>query len=205
MPPFSKLLISSSAIPYNRNGAKLTNGLAELFGLNPVTFSTQAVAKPHTYLLIRNQNFNTTASQLSFRWDFPTTNKLEVLKKNQVLSSRNIETAQKEVDAEPRPKHLSSENPVPRNETKLRKRFTPEEDQLILHSVEIHGASNDTFVVLNEELMRVDWQSVKRRYDVLISKGGADGRKAWSLSDDTALMTEVVKVSQMRAEIFRLR
>ena len=199
MPPFSKLLISSSAIPYNRNVAKLTTGLAELFGLNPVTFSTQAVAKPHTYLLIRNQHFNTTASQLSFRWDFPTTNKLEVLKKNQVLSSRNIETAQKEVDAEPRPrgrpKHLSSINPVPRNETKLRKRFTPEEDQLILHKAKIHGASKATFVVLNEELMRVDWQSIKRRHDILISKGGSDGRRAWSLSDDIALMTEVVKVS----------
>ena len=198
MPPFSKLLISSSAIPYNRNVAKLTTGLAELFGLNPVTFSTQAVAKPHTYLLIRNQHFNTTTFQLSFRLEFPATNKLKVSKKKQVLSSRSIKTAQKEVDAEPRPrgrpKHLSSINPVPRNETKLRKRFTLEEDQLILNTVEIHGASNDTFVVLNEELMRVDWQSVKRRHDILISKGGSDGRRAWSLSDDITLMTELVKV-----------
>ena len=198
MPLFSKLLISSSAIPYNRHVAKLTTGLAELFGLNPVTFSTQAVAKPHTYLLIRNQHFNTTTFQLSFRLEFPATNKLKVSKKKQVLSSRSIKTAQKEVDAEPRPrgrpKHLSSKNPVPRNETKLRKRFTPEEDQLILHKAKIHGASKATFVVLNEELMRVDWQSVKRRYDVLISKGGSDGRRAWSLSDDITLMTELVKV-----------
>ena len=198
MPPFSKLLISSSAIPHNRNVAKLSNGLAELFGLNPVTFSTQAVAKPHTYLLIRNQHFNTTTFQLSFRLEFPATNKLKVSKKKQVLSSRSIKTAQKEVDADPRPrgrpKHQYSINPVTRNETKLRKRFTPEEDQLILHRAKIHGASNDTFVVLNEELMRVDWQSVKRRYDVLISKGGSDGRRAWSLSDDITLMTELVKV-----------
>ena len=194
MPPFSRLLVSSSTIPYNRNVAKLTSGLAELFGLNPVTFSIQAVAKPPLYLLIRNQHFNTTTFQLSFRLEFPATNKLKVSKKKQVLSSRSIKTAQKEVDAEPRPKRLSSKNPVPRNETKLRKRFTPEEDQLILHKAKIHGASNDTFVVLNEELMRVDWQSVKRRYDVLISKGGSDGRRAWSLSDDITLMTEVVKV-----------
>ena len=194
MPPFSKLLISSSAITYNRNVAKLTTGLAELFSLYPVTFSIHAVAKPPTYLLIRNQQFNTTTFQLSFRLEFPATNKLKVSKKKQVLSSRNIKTLQKEVDAEPRSKRLSSKNPVPRNETKLRKRFTPEEDQLILHKAKLHGASNDTFVVLNEELMRVDWQSVKRRYDFLMSKEGSDGRRAWSLSDDIALMTEVVKV-----------
>ena len=67
--------------------------------------------------------------------------------------------------------------------------------KLILHKAKIHGASKATFVVLNEELMRVDWQSIKRRHDILISKGGSDGRRAWSLSDDIALMTEVVKVS----------
>ena len=90
------------------------------------------------------------------------------------------------------------------SQRELRKRkFTNDEDQVILADAEAYGDSWKTWKDCAQKLDRKYSHSVRRRYKLLISNG-AKGSKKWQLSEDKQLLEIILKVSFSKACTGRL-
>ena len=85
------------------------------------------------------------------------------------------------------------------SQRELRKRkFTSDEDQVILADAETYGDSEKTWKYCAQKLDRKYSYSLRRRYKLLISNG-AKGSRKWQLSEDKKLLEIILKVSFNRA------
>ena len=84
---------------------------------------------------------------------------------------------------------------------KIKGRFSPEEDEMILKFIEKNGKTQKSFKDLAKNLGRGSGVSVQRRHDRLISSNKFETRakrKTWDFNDDKSLIDLVLKMKKFK-------
>ena len=84
---------------------------------------------------------------------------------------------------------------------KIKGRFSPQEDEMILKFIEKNGKTQKSFTDLAKNLGRASGTSVQRRHDRLISSNKFDTnakRKTWDFNDDKSLIDLVLKMKKFK-------